>query len=296
MKLKILVLLLVLISLSGCTEQIQLGKPEIRDVSFTFGEVSNSFTEIKTIIEVYNPNPVPIPLKDILTEIYMNGIKMGEGSAETAEIKANGISKIIISTKIDNNKIPEWWISHLRNGEFTELLIKADLVFDLKLFEFKVPIEKREDVETHILSKLSLSSPQTINFGFLKLTLESVEPRWGKITNETSEIILNIRVKNENPIDIPLSKLECYMTMNNLRIAEGRSNEPVIMTSNSETDLDLSIFINNTLLDDWWASHIKGGEKTEIEMTLKLFFEYGGKEYEFSVKGLETEFTTRFLG
>lgn len=289
--------LLVLVALTGCTSQnVQLGKPEIRSISYEFGEVTEDYTEVKTIVEVYNPNPVAIPLKDVKTEIYMNGIKTGEGSAEEAEIAANSVSKIILVTKIDNEKIPEWWASHLRNGEKTEMLIRANLIFDLKLFEFSYPIEKRETFETSMLSKISLSSPKELRFASLKLLLRSVQASWGEITNETSEIILKARIQNENDVEIPLPKMECEITMNNLKVAEGFTDSPVILSPGEETEVKMRVLLDNTLLDDWWVSHIKNGERTEVEVFLNLSFKYGGKEYEVPIGGLKTELRTNLLG
>ncbi|MDI3502687.1 MAG: hypothetical protein PWR09_812 [Archaeoglobi archaeon] len=287
---------IVLIALSGCTSQnLQLGKPEIRGVSYSFGNVTDEYTEIKTLIDVYNPNPVPIPLKDVKTEIYMNGIKMGEGSAERSEISANSLSQIVLSTKIENEKIPKWWVSHLKNGEKSEVVMKANLIFDLKLFEFSYPIEKREEIETNLLSKFSIDSPQKIRAGPLSFTLKSLSASWGEITNETSEIILKARIENENPFDIMIG-FEGNLTMNGIEVAEGGSDELIVLPAQKETEVEMKIVINNALLDDWWSSHIRNGERTTLSLMLSLLFEYGGKEYRFNVKAMSSELRTSFIG
>ena len=105
-------ILLVSVLFMGCAQEGKptIGKPEVREISHEWGKVTTSTTEIITKIVVYNPNPVPIPLKDVLTEIYMNNVKMGEGSALKAEIKASSESTIFVSTKLENGRIPEWWV------------------------------------------------------------------------------------------------------------------------------------------------------------------------------------------
>jgi LEA14-like dessication related protein len=86
----VLLIAIVLASalLLGCTQQGSptIGKPEIREITHEWGAVTSSTTEIITKVKVYNPNPISLPLKDVLTEIYMNDIKMGEGSALKSEI------------------------------------------------------------------------------------------------------------------------------------------------------------------------------------------------------------------
>ena len=123
----ILSILLLLIStlVLGCTQKdsLTIGKPEIREIKHEWGKVTSSTTEIITKVKVYNPNPVPLPLKDIMTEVYMNDIKMGKGSALKAEIKANSESTIIISTKLENGRIPEWWVTHIKNNEKSKMTV-----------------------------------------------------------------------------------------------------------------------------------------------------------------------------
>jgi len=72
-------ILLVSVLFMGCAQEGKptIGKPEVREISHEWGKVTTSTTEIITKVVVYNPNLVPIPLKDILTEIYMNNVKNG---------------------------------------------------------------------------------------------------------------------------------------------------------------------------------------------------------------------------
>ncbi len=92
----------------GCAQEGKqtVGKPEIREISHEWGKITISTTEIITKVVVYNPNPIPLPLKDVLTEIYMNNVKMGKGSALRADIKANSESTVVISTELENGRIP----------------------------------------------------------------------------------------------------------------------------------------------------------------------------------------------
>ncbi len=65
----------------------------------------------------------------------------GEGSALKAEIKPNSELTIVISTKLENDKIPDWWISHIRNGEKSTMRVKGYLVFDLKIMELSFQVQ-----------------------------------------------------------------------------------------------------------------------------------------------------------
>jgi len=51
-----------------------------------------------------------------------------------------------------NDKLDDWWVSHLRNGERTSVEIKSELVYKAagKEFTIELPVQK-ETMETDIL-------------------------------------------------------------------------------------------------------------------------------------------------
>ena len=297
MKTKILIITaLTAILLLGCTGgKVTLGKPEIRSISYEWGEITQSTTEILTKIVVYNPNPVPLPLKDVLTEVYMNDIKMGQGSALQAEIKPNSESTIVISTKIENDKIPEWWVSHIKNGKKSIIKIIGYLVFDLKIMEFKFPIEQSRDIETDLLATLNTNVPQEVQLGPVSLTIESIQSNWGEVDEKYTEIITHVKVYNDNPIPIPMIRLYYLIEMNGIKVGEGESESSTVIQPNSEATLTLVTKIETDKLDDWWVSHIKNGEKTTVKILIQPTVKIGEKEIKFTVAEQEFTFTTHLI-
>jgi len=296
MKKIIVVTLLFSVFLLGCTQKgITIGKPEIRGISHEWGEVTNLTTEIVTKIRVYNPNPIPLPLKDVLTEVYMNNIKMGEGSALKAEIKANSESTIVISTKLENDRIPEWWISHIKNGEKSTMDVKGYLVFDLKITEFKYPIELSSPIETDILDGLSSDTPQKINVGPVTLTIKSIKSHWGEVNKDYTEIITLATIHNDNLIPVPITKYHYLVEMNGIKLAEGSSDVATVIQPKSEATLTFITKLDNTKLDEWWVSHIRNGEKTRVKIVLQPIIEIGGKKFEFTLAEKVSEFETNLL-
>ncbi len=286
--------ILISVFLLGCAQEGKptIGKPEIREISHEWGKVTSSTTEIITKIKVYNPNPVPLPLKDILTEVCMNNIKMGEGSALKAEIKANSESTIIISTKLENGRIPEWWVSHIKNGEKSTMNVKGYLVFDLKITEFKYPIELSNPIETDILAGLSSDTPQKINVGPITLTIKSIKSHWGEVNEDYTEIITLATIYNDNLVPVPITKLHYLVEMNDIKLAEGSSDVATVIQPKSEATLTFIPKLDNKMLDEWWVSHIKNGEKTKVKIVLQPVIEVAGKEFKFTLAEKESEFTT----
>ncbi|WP_457549314.1 LEA type 2 family protein [Archaeoglobus sp.] len=287
----VLILALVLL---GCTQS--LGKPKIESIVNKWGSVTEDYTEIVTEIKVYNPNPVPIPISDVLTEVYLNGMKVGEGKSLQSEIKPNSKSEIVISTKINNSYIPKWWVSHVKNNEKSVLDIKGYIVFDLKVtkFRFELP-EIRKEFKTNFLEGLS-SSSQTFRLGIYKVEVESIKAHWGKVDENVTEIVAIAKVRNDNLLPLVFTKTHYVVKANGIVIGEGYTNVNTVIQPKSTSDIPIVLTIETPKLKDWWVTHIRNGEKTKIEILIKPFVEIGGRRFEFSLAKMETIIQTQLLG
>ncbi len=275
--------------------QPSLGKPEIRKVTNYWGVVTSDKTEIITDVLVYNPNPIPLPVKDVLTEIYMNDIKMGSGHALKAEIKPSSESDIIISTKIDNSKIPEWWVSHIKNNERTMMKIKGYIIFDLKITEFKYPIEIKKEIKTDILKMFSTRIPKNITIGFITLDIKSTKTYWGSVDKDHTEVITLVTIYNKNIIPVFITKIDYSIKMNYVEIANGSSDISTIIQPKSEETLTLVTIIDNSKLSKWWVSHILNHEHTKVTISLKPVIEIAGTKFKFTLAESTSEFSTHLL-
>lgn len=292
MRSRILLILLISLILLGCSG---VGKPIVKGVENRWGNVTDNFTEIITEVVVYNPNPFPIPVKDVLTEVYMNSLKVGEGKSLQSEIKARTTSTILISTKIDNRKIPEWWVSHIKNGERSTLSVKGYLLFDLKIttFRFELP-EIKQIIETNFLSGIT-SETQSITFGPYRITVESVRAKWGIVNDEITQVIASVKVRNENNIPLYLSKMNYEITANGIVLGEGYTNVDRIVQPKSSADVPAIFNIQTEKIRDWWVSHIRKGERSVVEIAISPYVEIGGREYSFNMKEIKFNVVTHML-
>ena len=286
--LKLLVVVLLTSLLLGCTG---LGKPEVVKVESEWGKVNQDYTEILTRITVNNPNPVPIPISAVETELYLNGIKMGSGKNVNSATIEPGESVIILSTKIENDRIPEWWVSHIKNGEKSRVTLKGYLVFDLKITKFKFPIEEESDIQTDILKSLSFTRDFGVGPAKVKLSLKS---SWGDVSSTTTQIIHTATFTNPNPFPIPLMTTDYTITLNGIEVGRGEIGSTVIKP-NGKTTVTFATYIDNEKLKEWWVSHIKNGEKTIIRMNLSPEFEILGQKFTVPVINVESEFHTSIL-
>ncbi|ADB57554.1 LEA type 2 family protein [Archaeoglobus profundus] len=293
MKRLVVILVLALIFL-GCSQS--LGKPKIEKIVNRWGNVTEDYTEIVTEITVYNPNPIPIPIKDVLTEVYLNGIKVGEGKSLQSEIKPSSESKIVISTKIDNDYIPKWWVSHIKNRETSVLDVKGYLVFDLKITTFKFELPGiHSEFKTDFLGELS-SSSQSFRLGIYSVEIESVKAHWGKVDDNVTEIIAVAKVRNDNLIPLLFTRMHYVIKANGIVIGEGYSNVSTVISPKSTAEVPMVLTIETPKLKDWWVNHIRNGERTKLEVLIDPFVEIGGKKFEFSLAKMETTIQTKLLG
>ena len=131
----------------------------------------------------------------------MNDVRLGSGhSVGEASLPPHGEHTITLSTELKNDKIPQWWVTHIRRGENTDIKIKGNIVFDLKLAEYRYPIERTlSGVRTNILGdKKSYHVDDTS----LEPQVRSIENSWGRVTAGHTEIRTKMVVYNPQPIYI----------------------------------------------------------------------------------------------
>lgn len=83
--------------------------------------------------------------------------------------------------------------------------------------------------------------------------------------------------------------------MNRIKAIDDCSNTPTTIKPKSESTLTFSLRLNNSLLQEWWTSHIENGKKTKVRVALQPIIEVGGKKIEDPMIQRESEFTTRLL-
>jgi len=283
MKRALLLIITVTLLFSGCVE------PRIEYVKNSWGEVNEEYTEMVTKVGVHNPLPVPLPVKDIKIEIFMNGIKMGQGSAVKADIGANTISDVVISTKIDNDKIVEWWVSHVKNNEVTNVDVKGKTILDiLSITQFDYPVEYSSKIKTQILDSMGFKNIK--KFG--GLLVEGVNAKWDDVSKDHTEMKVNVKFKTSSPIRIV--KLRYYIELNGIKLADGVDN--VNKDLESSKNVEFSVYIDNSKIPRWWVSHIKNGERSVGKIVIKPVVEIAGSEYKIPLIEQSINLKTNMFG
>ena len=102
---------------------------------------------------MYNPQLVPIPVTRIDYKIYMNDVKVCEGTTyNPVVLKAKDDTTIPFTTTLDSTVLDEWWVMHIKNNEKTKLLVKIYSTIEVAGAEYNFKLcEIEQNIVTNIL-------------------------------------------------------------------------------------------------------------------------------------------------
>ena len=90
-----------------------------------WGNVTESTTPVRLAFVVYNPKSHPVGVSELGYDVSMNGVDAGEGATESGYLIPPRTARTVETTvRIDNDRIDEWWVTHLRRNQTTDLRIE----------------------------------------------------------------------------------------------------------------------------------------------------------------------------
>lgn len=256
-----------------------------------WGEVTDSTTEVRTELWVKNPNPVGVVVPGSVGVEYgidLNGVRLGEGERRGIAIRQGNQTKTV-TTELDNSKLPEWWVSFVRADETV-----------------------RTDVEATVTANLLLSASHTFEFertalenatpviGSMSAAAEGVEGRypsrgptlyevrdgfatWGTVDDSTSEVEFHFVVHNPSSVPVPARPdgLRATVAMNGVEMIRTTGGEfsledldrDALLAPGETREVVLAVEMDNGKADEWFASHVRNGERTDVRVNFRLVFE-----------------------
>jgi len=273
--------------------------PSIKNISNRWGNISDDATEIISSITIENNNPfkITIPRVKVDYTLKMNNIEMAHGEIQNINLQ-KGDTTIEVISYLDNSKIPEWWISHIKNNETTIVDIEPMVVIDA---EFTGPHidtpSKTIPVNTNLLQAGNMFDEKPIEIGPINITMKSISAEWGNVNNKTTELIFDVIMYNPIPLNLPMPQIRYNISMNNITIGNGSITDNLILKANNDSIINLITRIDNNQLDDWFISHLQNDEHSILEITINAEIEYEEISYLVDDFLIYTyEFDTDILG
>ncbi|MFP8955794.1 LEA type 2 family protein [Natrialbaceae archaeon A-CW3] len=271
-----LVLALV-VTIGGAFAAGVIGVPELESVHNEFGEVDDERTEILTDMTVHNPNPVGTGSADVDADfvVSMNGIEMADGGGEDITLEP-GTSTESFRTEMRNERIPEWWVTHIENDEQTH--VEIDATVSSGVLDRSTTIREEQTVETDLISAFNSDETRPVNAERPVvedpfLYVNHTRGQWGGVDQRHTELELEFDIYNPQSYAVPMTELGYEITMNDVVIGEGQSNREYVLQPGQETTVETVTRIDNENLDDWWVTHVENDEVSDLRIEFVATFE-----------------------
>lgn len=300
----VLVALLVLGgSVGGAFALGVVGAPSVVGVENRFGEVTNETTTIDSALTVNNPNPIGVSLGGVTIDydISMNDVSMANGTKEGVSV-GTGNTSVPFTTELDNSKIPAWWVSHVRNGEHTDLQVDAAATSSLAGQRYSTQVSR--DVNTSVIEAFRTDESKPLNASSPVvsdpvLILERTEAEWGTVNEERTEVEMTLHLRNPKPYPIPVSEIGYDIHMNNITMGSGEAARTTTIAPGETVAVEATTVIRTGKLDEWWVSHLRQNQVTDLRMPFYLVIDLsngGGGEQRIELDSYERTIETDIFG
>ncbi|MEE6209842.1 LEA type 2 family protein [Salarchaeum sp. III] len=271
-----------------------VGVPSVASMDNDFGEVTDDVTAVNTELVVHNPNPLGVRLGDTTMNysVLMNDVTMATGSKSGFDIDT-GNTSINLTTYLQNDRIPDWWVTHIRNGETTSLVVNADVHSGLlgRTFNYQTG---GQTISTDIISQFNSSETRAVDSGSVLVEdplfyVNRTNASWGGVSSAETPIDMEFLVHNPKDTPLGVSKIGYNITMNNISVGEGELDKGVVVPPHESKEVDARTGIRNQRLDEWWVSHLRNDQVTNLTIDFYAVIEppvEGAGEMRIPLRGL----------
>lgn len=274
------------------------GTPAVTSVDNRFTGVSTNTTTVETGLAVNNPNPVGVQLGGTSIEytVFMNDVAMANGSKEGLTV-AQGNSTLQFTTEMDNSRIPDWWVSHIDNGETTQVTIDANVSSSLAGGR-SISLSQNRTVETDIIGQFNSEETRPVNTDNPVVTdpalyINETRGSWDQSNLTGAETPIDIEFDVHNPKSYPYTVTEIGYTaeMNDVTVGTGATESAIIIEPSATETVGVDTVIQNENLDEWWVSHLRNNQVTDLYIDFYVVVEAAGEEFRLDLEAIDYENT-----
>jgi len=270
--------------------------------------VSEESITVSSKAWINNPNPIGLSIDfiDVRYAAEANNITIAEGKIDEISLEPGNNTKTF-ETELKQKKISELWVSHLKNGEKSQVTVPTTIETPVNSFEIEA---FSQEINTDLTSRIetSLESIEgnyrgpgidTTRSGFSfeirpEMEVRDFKASWGKITEQESTILMDMKVHNPNRYPLPTPSLGGKTDLNNITIAEWTANSQPLTEMGKEgiigpgetEELRFAVGLKNQKIDEWLETHVKNREYTEAKIDAHLIFNIQGEEFKAPAGGM----------
>jgi len=238
------------------------GSANIEVTNSQWGEVTEDSIGVESEVTVNNPRTSF--QSQINYVVSMNGYQLVSGGTGETTIES-GQSTVEVSSQISRENIPNWWISHIENGEQSTMEIQASGEFSKGPFSTNPSTSRTRTVQTEIIESFrnSLTNLEG-SYPTDSIEITDTSAEWGEVTGTRTELVFSITVKNNRNFPVPITDFSGESTMGDVQLLNWESNqEDYTIAPGESRQITVNTYISNQYIDDWFASHIENEETTD---------------------------------
>jgi len=278
-----------------------LGVPGVAAVDNEFGAVDESTTTIETDLVISNPNPVGATFVDVRIDygVSMNDVRVANGSRQGVSLQP-GNSTTELTTRMDNQQIPPWFASHVRNGERSRLVVDADVRSERLGRSKQFTVER--SIETDLIGQFDSNETRPVEVEDSTLTatplvknpvlyVNETSADWGDVSRERTPMNVEFVAYNPQLYPLTVTEIDYEITMNDVLVGEGSSETNAAILPDQSERIETTTAITNDNLDEWWVTHLENEQVTQLEIRFYATVEIEGQEFRVPVRALDHEET-----
>ncbi|PSP85338.1 hypothetical protein BRC96_03040 [Halobacteriales archaeon QS_6_64_34] len=271
-----------------------VGTPSVETVENRFTGVSANTTTVGTTITVTNPNPIGVTLNGTTIDytVSMNDVAVASGEKRGLSLE-RGNTTLQFSTEMRNARIPPWWVSHIQNGERTQVTIDANIT-DSLAGERSVTVTQNRTVETDILGAFNSTETRPVNADkpFVSdpvLYINETRGSWDRAATNRSETPIEMTFDVYNPKSVPytVTKIGYRTYMNDVRVGSGETDSGALIMPGERKTIGVRNVIRNQRLDRWWVTHLQRNQNTTMYIDFYFIVEGGGEQFRVDLDAID---------
>jgi LEA14-like dessication related protein len=218
----------------------------------------------------------------------MNDVVLGEGNRTGISI-AKGNQTKTVRTDLYNDRLPGWWVEYVRANETIHTRVSATVRASAGLSASHTFTQERTmlDGETPMIDAMSAAASSAEgNYPDGPATLYEVRrgwATWGEATQNSTVVDFHFRVHNPAPVPVPARPdgLRATVAMNDVAVIRSEGTEfsagdlglDSTLQPGETREIVLSVEMDNRKIDDWFVSHVRNDERTDVSVEFQLGFE-----------------------
>jgi LEA14-like dessication related protein len=186
-----------------------------------------------------------------------------------------GRSTVDVSAAMANERIADWWVAHVNDGESSTLSVDATV--SAPGLSQSVPV-RESTVETDLLEGFTSTGSRTVSLeGDPFLVVSDERASWGEATAERTPIRFSSRLENVHDYAVTLDGIAYEVTMNDVRLGQARTDDAFALDPGQGGAFDVTVALDTPKMAAWWREHVRDGEESEMTVAMYGLVERDGE-------------------